>query len=67
MHLEKPVSDARCFLFSKISQLIGVAQKTKIWGNSLAVQWLVLCASTAGSMGLIPDQETKIPQATQHS
>ena len=33
-------------------------------GNSLAVQWLGLHASTAGGTGLIPRQGTKIPQAT---
>ena len=32
-------------------------------GNFLAVQWLGLSAFTAGSPGLIPGQETKIPQA----
>ena len=32
--------------------------------SSLAVQWLGLCASTAGGMGSIPGQETKIPHAT---
>ena len=32
-------------------------------GNSLAVQWLRLCASNAGSMGSIPGQGTKIPHA----
>ena len=32
-------------------------------GNSLAVQWLGLGAFTAGSPGLIPGQETKIPQS----
>ena len=36
VHLEKPLSDARCFLFSKISQLTGVAQKTKFLG----IPWL---------------------------
>ena len=36
-------------------------------GNSLAVQWLGLCASTAGGMGSIPGQGTKIPQAEQGS
>ena len=46
-------------------------QKTK-WdkkqaaGNSLAVQWLGLCASTAGDMGLIPGQGTKILQSVWH-
>ena len=38
----------------------------KTLGNSLAVQWLRLLASTAGGKGLIPGQETKIPQAMQH-
>ena len=30
-------------------------------GTSLVVQWLTLCSSTAGGMGSIPSQETKIP------
>ena len=34
-------------------------------GNSLAVQWLELQASTAGGMGSVPDVRTKIPQAAQ--
>ena len=34
-------------------------------GNSLAVQWLELQASTAGGMGSIPGQGTKILQAPQ--
>ena len=32
-------------------------------GTSPAVQWLRLCASTTGVMGLIPDQGTKVPYA----
>ena len=36
-------------------------------GTSLAVQWLGLCTSTAGSMGSIPGWGTKMPQAAQHS
>ena len=32
-------------------------------GLSLAVQWLKLCASTAGGTGLISCRETKIPHA----
>ena len=36
-------------------------------GNPLAVQWLGLCASTAGGRGLIPGQGTKIPHAVRHS
>ena len=34
-------------------------------GTSLAVQWLRLCASTAGSTGLIPGWGTKIPHAAR--
>ena len=33
-------------------------------GTSLVVQWLRLCTSTAGGMGLIPGRGTKIPHAT---
>ena len=35
------------------------------FGNLLAVQWLGLCASTAGDTGSIPGQGTKILHATQ--
>ena len=34
-------------------------------GNLLVVQWLELCASTAGDMGSIPGQRTKISYAVQ--
>ena len=34
--------------------------------TSLVVQWLRLCASSAGIMGLIPGQRTKILHAEQH-
>ena len=36
-------------------------------GNCLAVWWLGLHASTAGSMGLIPGQGMNIPHAALHS
>ena len=36
-------------------------------GNSLAVQWLGLHASTAGGAGSIPDRGTKILQAAQRA
>ena len=42
-------------------------QKNEIGGNSLAVQWLGLRASTARGSGSIPGWETKIPQAAQCS
>ena len=32
-------------------------------GTSLAIRWLGLHMSTAGGTGLIPGQESKIPQA----
>ena len=35
--------------------------------TSLAVQWLGLCTSTAGGLGWISGQGTKIPQATRCS
>ena len=35
--------------------------------NSLAVQWLKLGTLTAGVLGWIPGQGTKIPQAAWHS
>ena len=35
--------------------------------TSLEVQWLRLCASYAGSIGLIPGWGTKIPHTTWHS
>ena len=39
--------------------------KEGLSGNSLAVQWLGLCASTPGGTGSIPGRGTKIPQATR--
>ena len=38
-------------------------QKKASSGTSLAVQWLRLCASSAGDVGLIPGQGTKILHA----
>ena len=35
-------------------------------GNSLAIQWLGLCAFTAKGLSLIPGLGTKIPRATQY-
>ena len=35
-------------------------------GNSLAVQWLGLYAFTADSLGSVPAQGMKIPQAAPH-
>ena len=42
----------------------GIPFKKKI-GTSLANYWLGLHESTTGSLGLIPDQGTKIPCAAQ--
>ena len=41
--------------------------KKSLPGNSLAVQWLGLCAFIAEGPGSIPGQGTKIPQAVQCS
>ena len=41
-------------------------QQFKNGGTSLAVQWLRLCASTAGGVGSIPGWGTKIPHAVCH-
>ena len=38
-------------------------QSNKEAGNSLAAQWLGLCAFAAEDAGSVPDQGTKIPQA----
>ena len=40
-----------------------VATKVGSLESSPVVQWLILCASTAGSLGLIPGQATEILQA----
>ena len=42
---------------------IGTFQNVLPLGNSLTVQWLGHCASTAGGMGSILGQGTKIPHA----
>ena len=42
-----------------------MAQNDFLVGNSLVVQWLGLCASTAGDMGSIPGQATNVPHAAQ--
>ena len=45
----------------------GEAVKRNGAGNSLAVQWLGHCTSSAGGMGSIPGWGSRIPQATRHS
>ena len=47
------------------SQEVGATQVYINLGPSLAVQWLRLCAPSAGGTGSIPGQGTKIPHATQ--
>ena len=41
--------------------------KMSYLGNSLVVQWLGLCVSTAEGVASIPGGGTKIPQAAQRS
>ena len=47
-------------------QLKKLTEKKHSWRTSLAVQWLRLCDSIAGGMGLIPGQGTKILHAMCH-
>ena len=56
-------STNKCPLCSHHSTLTDL--KRHIFGNSLVVQLLELCASTAGGPGLIPGWRTKISQALQ--
>ena len=49
------INNPRCLLIAYGSRI-----------NSLAVQWLRLCAFTAGVTGSIPGRGTKIPHATWH-
>ena len=48
-----------------VSTLLLLRQKKKNARISLAVQWLRLCTSIAGSMGSVPGQGTKIPHASR--
>ena len=65
---ESPSSYLQNFLMSETNKSLFVKQTkdpTKMT-TSLAVQWLRLQASTAGDMGSIPGQGTKIPRAAWH-
>ena len=42
-------------------------QEDRHGGASLEGQWLRLCTSIAGGVGLIPGQQTKVPHAAWHS
>ena len=60
------------FTFSPVTELGFIGNlplfptfRSSISGTHLAVQWLGLHAPTAGGMGLIPSQVTKIPHAAQ--
>ena len=54
-----------CLLKSERTNNVGIMLTTvktlNYSGTSLVVQWLRLCASNAGGMGLILGQGTKIP------
>ena len=54
-----------CVCVCKSSTLLpkNISKMKYLKGTSLAVQWLRLRTSAAGAVGLIPCQETKIPQA----
>ena len=54
-------------LEAKRSYLVDISTKKSYpSGTSLALRWLRLCTPNAGSKGLIPGKEMKIPQATEH-
>ena len=57
--LRRKINSTWRHLFGSFRKLVRINSL----GNSLVVQWLALCASTAGGMGLIPGQGTKIPHA----
>ena len=59
------MSGARSCKFLKV-KLRTLDFKTQQAGNSLAVQWLGLCAFTANGVGSVPAQGTMIPQAALH-
>ena len=54
-------------MINMLKSLMDKVEHIQEWmgGNSLAVQWLRLCASTAGGMGLISGWGTKVPHAVQ--
>ena len=66
--MEFEIKNAILFMlaFPKMKHL-GINLTKYIQGTSLVVQWLRLCASIAGGMGLIPGWGTKILHATQCS
>ena len=45
-----------------------LSKEQMIWGTSLAVQWLRLCAPNAGGPGLIPGRGTRsdMPQLKEN-
>ena len=53
------------FFLKQVNFLLTAKKKKRIWfWNSLVVQWLRLCTSTAGGMISIPGWGTKIPVAS---
>ena len=69
-------TNSKSHIFAGAHRKMWLKEAVRIWslytilieepGNSLAVQWLVLCASTAGGSGSVPGWEAKILQAAQH-
>ena len=52
----------KCSIYS----LGGSLTFSRVLWNPLAIQWLGPRALTAGALGSVPGQGTKIPQATWH-
>ena len=52
-------------LANRITGYLKKKKKKQTMGKSMAIQWLVLHAFTAGGVGSIPSWGTKIPNATR--
>ena len=55
-----------CIAYLTSLLLSGYTIKKSLEGNSLVVQWIRLCASTAEDWGWIPGWGTRIPHAAWH-
>ena len=58
---------ATTWMNHKCIMLMKDVKHKRLWGTSLAIQWLGLHAATAGGVGSIPGRGTKIPHAARRS
>ena len=61
-----PMSPCVCVLWISRAGLNILLKNSSTLRSSLVVQWLRLCTSTVGAMGLTPGRGTKILQAMRH-